>query len=120
MLVKLTLIVVVTVSRKDSNAALLWSVLQILIASVKLADRIILVFVSIFFRKAINQFNLCFLLADQCSDGFKDLNETDIDCGGACVENDKRCNLTKVCLEDNDCINGACGQNNTCVCEYLI
>jgi hypothetical protein len=39
-----------------------------------------------------------------CSDGFKDHDETDIDCGGSCAP----CALTKDCARDADCASGAC------------
>jgi hypothetical protein len=39
-----------------------------------------------------------------CSDGFKDNDESDIDCGGSCTP----CAQTKDCATDADCAAGAC------------
>lgn len=86
-----------------------------MIASMVLVDRIILVFVSILFEKSTSRFKHCSLLAEQCSDGLKDVNETDIDCGGDCVVKDKRCGLTMDCKEDNDCISKICSIGKTCI-----
>lgn len=47
-----------------------------------------------------------------CSDGKKNQNETDLDCGGVCGAT---CADLKVCAVDGDCLNGYCnGDNNKC------
>lgn len=38
-----------------------------------------------------------------CSDGMKNGDETDVDCGGECVLNGKRCGLGKSCFLTRDC-----------------
>jgi len=43
-------------------------------------------------------------VSDDCSDGFKDGDETDIDCGGSCTA----CALTRDCKKDADCESGTC------------
>ncbi len=47
----------------------------------------------------------------ECDDGFKNQDESDIDCGGdaciPCIENSK-------CIEDRDCISEECGLNGKC------
>ncbi|HEY3666961.1 MAG TPA: hypothetical protein VGL19_13200 [Polyangiaceae bacterium] len=43
-------------------------------------------------------------LAATCSDGKRDQNETDVDCGGSCAP----CALTKDCYADKDCASSAC------------
>jgi Cys-rich repeat protein len=51
-------------------------------------------------------------LSPQCSDGQKDGNETDVDCGGSCAA----CGLGKMCSADQDCASQACdGVSLTCV-----
>ncbi len=47
--------------------------------------------------------------SDSCTDGVKNQNETDVDCGGICP----RCSLDKTCRTDNDCESGNC-DNGTC------
>jgi hypothetical protein len=49
---------------------------------------------------------------ESCSDGSKNQDETDIDCGGDCT----KCALTKACAVNSDCISGICSQN-VCVKE---
>lgn len=43
-------------------------------------------------------------VSEECSDGFKDGDETDIDCGGSCTA----CALTRDCKKDADCASGSC------------
>ncbi len=43
-------------------------------------------------------------LAPSCSDGTRDNNETDVDCGGACGA----CTVGKRCGVDQDCLSSAC------------
>ncbi|MBW2998111.1 hypothetical protein KY321_01110 [Candidatus Woesearchaeota archaeon] len=55
-------------------------------------------------------------VSDKCSNLQLDLTETDVDCGGTCVIEFKRCELGKVCLinddcESSSCDNGTCGEN---------
>lgn len=45
-----------------------------------------------------------------CSNGRKDGDETDVDCGGSC----KGCVNGKNCLEDSDCDNRYCNASNKC------
>jgi hypothetical protein len=45
-----------------------------------------------------------------CFDGFQNMNETDVDCGGAC----HRCDVGQACLVDSDCHDSMC-QSNMCV-----
>ena len=47
--------------------------------------------------------------SDSCTDGVKNQNETDVDCGGICP----RCTLDKACRTDNDCESENC-DNGTC------
>ncbi|CAF1683878.1 unnamed protein product, partial [Adineta ricciae] len=47
-----------------------------------------------------------------CSDGNKNQNETDVDCGGVCTT---KCTINQVCKLNTDCTNGNCYQSNhTC------
>jgi len=46
-----------------------------------------------------------------CSDGIKNQDETDVDCGGICGAN---CNDGSSCISCLDCLNNYC-ENNTCV-----
>ena len=46
-----------------------------------------------------------------CSDGYKDQDETDIDCGGSTCST---CANDKSCLVDGDCTNSFCDPNNKC------
>ncbi len=48
-----------------------------------------------------------------CSDNIKYGSETDIDCGGACVAESKKCSDTKKCLVNADCQSNQC-ENNVC------
>jgi len=45
--------------------------------------------------------------AGSCSDGIKNQDETDVDCGGVC-ENTNKCEINKECLRDSDCFSGFC------------
>jgi len=56
-----------------------------------------------------------------CSDSFLSPGETDVDCGGVCVEEGKRCEIGKRCEEDSDCESDYCDpstkrceEENTC------
>jgi hypothetical protein len=53
-------------------------------------------------------------LPPTCSNGVKDNDETDQDCGGSCAQ----CPLTKMCLVSTDCLAAVCGTNNTCRRPY--
>ena len=48
-------------------------------------------------------------VVNTCSDGVKNSDETDIDCGGSC----NKCADNKICLADNDCTSNNC-INNVC------
>ena len=43
--------------------------------------------------------------ASQCSDGIKDGDETDLDCGGSCPQ---KCGYNQGCAKGGDCQSGAC------------
>lgn len=45
-----------------------------------------------------------------CSDGIKNQDETDIDCGGSCP----KCSDGKSCLQNSDCEGNYCNSNNIC------
>jgi hypothetical protein len=49
--------------------------------------------------------------SSHCSDGVKDADETDVDCGGAtcapCVDG-------KMCLANHDCVDGVCNASHVC------
>ena len=45
-----------------------------------------------------------------CSNSIKDLQESDIDCGGSC----DLCAEDKACRENTDCFSGFCNANNVC------
>jgi len=47
--------------------------------------------------------------SNACSNGVKDLTETDIDCGGSCTS----CGLNKNCIINDDCTSGICS-NGKC------
>jgi hypothetical protein len=49
--------------------------------------------------------------APTCTDGIRNGDETDVDCGGACA----RCGLGKRCVHLTDCASGACDGSGTCV-----
>ena len=46
-----------------------------------------------------------FIIVATCTDGYKDQDETDIDCGGASCS---PCGLNKNCLNETDCASGNC------------
>jgi hypothetical protein len=46
-----------------------------------------------------------------CTDGVKDGNETDVDCGGSCAP----CAFGGVCLIATDCVSGVCGPMRRCL-----
>jgi hypothetical protein len=48
-------------------------------------------------------------VANQCTDGVKDGDETGVDCGGAaCVALGDTCTLGQACMVDTDCTSGGC------------
>ena len=47
-----------------------------------------------------------FFVASSCSDGFRNQDETDIDCGGSTCG--VKCSNTKTCGKDADCTSGFC------------
>ena len=49
----------------------------------------------------------------------KDIDETDVDCGGACAPS-KKCVLNNGCVMDTDCTTDACSINRTCAGKQLI
>ena len=49
-----------------------------------------------------------------CSDGTRDGDETDLDCGGACP----KCGLGRTCLAPTDCASGSC-TDALCTCAAL-
>ncbi len=51
---------------------------------------------------------LIFAATPTCSDGAKNQNETDVDCGGICGAN---CADTKTCATKADCLNDFCFEN---------
>jgi len=56
----------------------------------------------------VNEIGVCSEL-DMCSDGIKNNDETDVDCGGSCSS----CADGKGCGEDSDCMSNNC-ENDTC------
>lgn len=48
-------------------------------------------------------------LPESCSNGIKDGQESDVDCGGNCA----KCDLDKKCLKNNDCSSNVC-ENSIC------
>ncbi|MFH1807714.1 MAG: hypothetical protein ABIJ09_03140 [Pseudomonadota bacterium] len=60
-----------------------------------------------------------------CSDGFFNQDETDIDCGGVCVEQGPLCDNSDGCGADGDCLSGFCRVSThtceapTCFDQYL-
>lgn len=55
----------------------------------------------------------CIALAPNCTDGVKNADETDVDCGGTCGT----CSLDKTCSVHDDCATGVCDLtvSNTCI-----
>ncbi|MFT7582423.1 MAG: hypothetical protein ACI9MR_004105 [Myxococcota bacterium] len=49
--------------------------------------------------------------AAHCSDGVRNFQETDVDCGGVCGG----CGSDATCWIDGDCVSAACGEAATCV-----
>ncbi len=45
-----------------------------------------------------------------CTDGIKNGNEIDVDCGGTCT----KCGDNKACTVNSDCLSGYCGTNHKC------
>ncbi len=50
--------------------------------------------------------------APSCTDGIRNGDESDVDCGGSCPG----CGLAKSCSVNADCASGVCGQNVRCTC----
>ena len=48
-------------------------------------------------------------LEETCSDGIKNQNETDVDCGGSC----QACANTKACKQNSDCLSFSCEGDDT-------
>ena len=62
--------------------------------------------------KAIERKECNHIQETHCLNGKKDLDETDVDCGGSCPP----CSLEKDCMRDEDCESNACDMlNYTCV-----
>ena len=56
-------------------------------------------------------------LEETCSDGIKNQNETDVDCGGSC----QACANTKACKQNSDCLSFSCeGDDTNKVCTGKI
>lgn len=54
--------------------------------------------------------------ADQCSNGERDGDETDVDCGGSCAD---QCATGEVCDTGTDCLSGYCHVSNSiCVSDH--
>lgn len=51
-----------------------------------------------------------------CSDGWKNQDESDVDCGDVCAGEGKRCHIRGVCASGADCNSGNCVNN---VCWYV-
>ena len=67
------------------------------------------------YKYALN--NLSSPTAPTCSDGVKNANETDIDCGGWCAPALK-CAVGQGCAELTDCLQSVC-TNSTCLGEFV-
>ncbi|MBI3052104.1 hypothetical protein HYY74_06665 [Candidatus Woesearchaeota archaeon] len=52
-------------------------------------------------------FKRCSVQTDSCSNGFRDVGESDVDCGGSCSRMGRKCQDTQTCSEDGDCILGS-------------
>jgi hypothetical protein len=50
-------------------------------------------------------------ISSHCSDGVKDADETDVDCGGASCA---ACADGKTCLANHDCVDGVCNAGHLC------
>ena len=61
-----------------------------------------------------------YIVVPTCSDGVKNGNETDVDCGGSCLPT-KPCREMLKCFGASDCMSGAC-RLNICQgkCDYRI
>ena len=64
------------------------------------------------------EYSLSTILADRCSNGYKDAGETGIDCGGVCAPS-KKCSVNGGCANDGDCTSGACSATGTCAGKRL-
>ena len=54
-----------------------------------------------------------------CSNGIIDPGETDVDCGGTCVPEGKKCQNGQRCVVGSDCISNYC-VNGICTCKYRV
>ena len=75
------------------------------------------VFVSIQSLRILNTTNCFNSAAASCTDGIKNQDETDIDCGGSKCPT---CGNTKSCNQASDCTSGYCDSNHICSSECLI
>jgi hypothetical protein len=57
-------------------------------------------------------FNTANCIVPLCSDGIKNQDETDVDCGGAICG---KCAAGKMCIINSDCITNICDSNKICV-----
>lgn len=53
-----------------------------------------------------------------CDDGVKNQDESDIDCGGICINENKTCNIGSFCNIDTDCKTGVCSKTDNKCSEY--
>lgn len=110
---KRILTVVVTHVR---NVSIQWLVWMIRIVS-EIFVRIINVSVS-FQSMSISRNNTSSIVAIvACDDNIRNQDETDIDCGGVLCP---RCNNTRICRTNNDCISGFCDPNHVCTGQYWL
>ena len=69
---------------------------------------------QIFVKASIVTYNVKYLtlyiVVPTCSDGVKNGNEIDVDCGGSCLPTN-RCRETQKCINPSDCISGICRSN---------
>lgn len=56
----------------------------------------------------------CSSIEQSCGDGKYEDGETDVDCGGRCVEVGKLCAAGYECNTDSDCKSGRCSSDFTC------
>lgn len=64
-------------------------------------------------ENCVNGDNLC---GETCTDAIKNQDETDVDCGGVCVSQGKKCVNTKSCKIGSDCQSNYCNPS-TLKCE---
>jgi hypothetical protein len=56
------------------------------------------------------------IVVPTCTDGVKNGNETDVDCGGSCLPS-KQCGNGLMCNNGPDCTSGVC-KTNLCQGDY--